>query len=177
MNILLTGEVRVGKTTVCLRLVDILREYGINPKGILTPAIYNSEGKKIGFNVLNITNNQSWLLAHTIQNLDGPRIGSYLFDQMALDCAIKVLETAFQSKNAIIFLDEIGPLELKLNEGFAPILESIPFHRTGHILIVVRYHILNEFRQKFKDIDFIVFNVNLVNRDQIPRQIIYQLSI
>ncbi|HUX99455.1 MAG TPA: nucleoside-triphosphatase, partial [Candidatus Deferrimicrobium sp.] len=75
MNILLTGEIRVGKTTVCEKLIELCREHDLLLRGILTPAIYNLKGKKIGCDALNIETGERWLLAHIEHKLNGPQIG------------------------------------------------------------------------------------------------------
>ena len=126
MNYILTGEKQVGKTTVCEKLIKLMRSRKLHPTGLLTPALYDDRGEKIGLNALNISTGESWRLASTEQELDGPRIGIYHFDQNALDLSLEVLERARREPKDLFILDEIGPLELKQNVGFAPILNQLP---------------------------------------------------
>jgi nucleoside-triphosphatase THEP1 len=171
MNILLTGEIRVGKTTVCEKLIEFCYKHDLIPRGILTPAIYDLTGKKIGCDALNIETGERWLLAHIEHKLDGPQIGHYTFNREALQRAIEVLKTASKLPYNLLIIDEIGPLELEYNEGFAPIVDLLPFQGNGHVLLVVRQKYFTELSQKLNQMDFKTFNVTVETRDLIPRLI------
>jgi nucleoside-triphosphatase THEP1 len=105
--ILLTGRRGVGKTTVCQAIADLARCRGYRPGGVITPALYDGHGVKVGFEALDVGSGERWPLARTDPStlrlrsgqagsghrweLGGPRVGSYSFDPAALDRALKVL--------------------------------------------------------------------------------------
>ncbi len=175
MNLLLTGEKQVGKTKLCTELIKLMRTRNLNPTGLLTPALYNNSGKKVGFFAFNISNGESWLLASTEQEFDGPRVGNYSFNQLALERAIEVLTQACHYPQNLLLLDEIGPLELKQQGGFFPILNLLPLNGQGHLLLVVRTASLSELQQRLTPASFQIVEVTTANRDSIPQQLITKL--
>lgn len=172
-NALLTGTKQVGKTTVCQRVAELARARGYRPQGVLTPALYNSNGAKIGFEALDLGSGQRWLLALTEQGLDGPQIGPYTFDAAGLARAIEVLQRACALPGDLLIVDEIGPLELEHSQGFAPLLDLLPLPGPGHVLIVVRPALLPALRRLGGE--FVIYTVTAGNRDLLPAYIAQEL--
>jgi nucleoside-triphosphatase THEP1 len=200
--ILLTGRRGVGKTTVCQAVADLARRRGYRPDGVITPALYacpepfdftqdrrsrracpadwelgigNWELTKVGFEALDVGSGQRWPLAHTDRDLGGSRVGPYSFDPTALARALKVLERAISAVCDLLMVDEIGPLELEQGEGFAPILDLLPFEGPTHTLIVVRPALLGPLRLRLRDTESAVFSVTEENRDELPLRIVEKL--
>ena len=175
MNLLLTGPKQVGKTTVCQGLIRLMHSRNLNPTGLLTPAFYNKLGKKIGFSALNISNGESWHLASTQENLNGPQIGIYKFDQDALELAMNVLKNACHNPKDILIIDEFGRLELDQNLGFAPILNLLPLNGHSHLLLVARTKFLFKLQQRLTPASFQIVEVTIANRGSVPSQLITKL--
>lgn len=173
-NALLTGTKQVGKTTVCQRVAELARARGYRPQGVLTPALYDGNGAKIGFEALDLGRGQRWLLALTEQGLDGPQIGPYTFDAAGLARAIEVLQQACALPGDLLIVDEIGPLELERGQGFAPLLDLLPLPGPGHVLIVVRPALLPALRRRLGG-EFVIYTVTAGNRDLLPAYIAQEL--
>jgi nucleoside-triphosphatase len=172
MNLLLTGLRQVGKSTVCQAVVELARAQGRQPQGVLSPALFDSSGAKVGFEVLDVATGERWLLAHTVRELDGPRIGPYVLDSAGLVRSIIALTRACEGADLMI-VDEIGPLELKRNEGFAPVLDCLPLQGPGHLLLVVRPSLLPEVRRRLGG-DFAICTVTEGNRAILPAHILQE---
>jgi len=172
MNVLLTGEIQVGKTTVCQAMVELVRARGRHPQGVLTPALHDDNGVKVGFEALDVSSGQRWLLARAQRELDGPRVGRYTFDAAGLAQAIEVLKRACAEPSDLLLVDEIGPLE---GGGFAPVLDRLPLQGAGHVLIVVRSALLTALRRRLHRTDFSIYTVTEDNRDILPRHIVQEL--
>ena len=106
------------------------------------------------------------------RELGGPRVGPYSFAPAALARAIRVLRRAATIECDLFIVDEIGPLELKQGEGFAPILDLLPIEGPTHTLIVVRPELLDQLLLHLRDTEPTVLNVTEENRDKLPRQIV-----
>jgi nucleoside-triphosphatase THEP1 len=175
MILLLSGEIGVGKTSVCQRVVALAQAQGHHPAGVLTPPLYDEGGAKVGFEALDVDSGRRWLLAHTKRDLGGPRIGPYTFDGRALQRAIDLLRNAISSGSDLFIIDEIGPLELVQGSGFAPVLDQLPLHGPGHTLLVVRPALLQELRRRLCSAVTTVFTVTRDNRDNLPHRIMREL--
>jgi nucleoside-triphosphatase THEP1 len=110
--VLLTGRRGVGKTTVCQAVAELARRRGYQPGGVITPALYDHNGAKIGFEAMDVGSGERWPLARTDiflppmsggdrgggsghrQELGSLRVGHYSFDPNALARVLKVLKRA-----------------------------------------------------------------------------------
>jgi len=173
MKLLLTGRRGVGKTSVCQAVVELARARGSSPQGVLGVALFDGSGAKVGFEAVDASSGQRWLLGHTAQPLDGPRIGPYVLDSLGLERALDVLKRACNGPDLMI-LDEVGPLELERNDGFAPVLDILPLEGPGHLLIVVRPSLLPEIRRRLGR-DFGIYTVSEGNRDILPAHVVQEL--
>jgi nucleoside-triphosphatase THEP1 len=181
--IFLTGRRGVGKTTVCQAVAELARRRGYRPDGVITPALYDGHGAKVGFEALDVGSGDRWPLAHTDpstgsghrRELGGPRVGRYVFDRAGLDRALEVLKRAATAGCDLFMVDEIGPLELEQGEGFAPILDLLPVEGSAHTLIVVRPALLDPLRLHLRDTESAVFSVTVENRDELPLRIVEAL--
>jgi len=173
--ILLTGRRGVGKTTVCQAVAELARRRGYRPGGVITPALYDSYGAKVGFEAVDVGSGQRWPLTRTDRELGGPRVGPYSFDPAALDRALRVLRRAISVGCDLLIVDEIGPLELEQGKGFAPILDLLPAEGATHTLIVVRLALLDPLLLHLRDIECTIFSVTEENRDELPLRIVEEL--
>jgi len=55
----------VGKTTVCQAVAGLARRRGYRPGGVITPALYDRYGTKVGFEAVDVGSGERWPLART----------------------------------------------------------------------------------------------------------------
>ncbi len=168
MIALLSGEIGVGKTTICQRVLALARKRGYRCGGLLTPAIFSPEGNKIGIEALDLLSGRSWLLARTDRPMDGPQIGPYHFEARALQRCLTVIDQAAQECDLLV-IDEIGPLELEQNKGLTPALDILP--HTPRALVVVRHALLDRLSAHLNGVEMAVFTATEENRDALPDRI------
>ncbi|RLF19731.1 MAG: nucleotide kinase [Thermoprotei archaeon] len=108
--IFLTGPPGIGKTTVILRTVDLLKKHGFSVGGMITREIRQGRSR-VGFEIIDILTNRRGILAH-IRFTSGPRVGKYRVNLRDLEevgvCAI--MEAI--RKCDVVVIDEIGKMEL-----------------------------------------------------------------
>jgi len=115
-NILLEGDPGVGKTTLILKISELLSNHKIG--GFFTREIRDS-GRRVGFRIETFSG-ESGILSH-IKFTDGPQVGRYHVDVPQFEqIAVRELETALVEA-AIILIDEIGKMEL-FSERFKRVL-------------------------------------------------------
>jgi len=182
MLLLLTGAIGVGKTTVCCKVVGLARAGGRQPRGILTPPLYDADGAKAGFEALDVASGRRWPLAHKTEPLGGPRVGPYAFDRSGLERALRALRKAMAPGTDLLVVDEIGPLELEQGDGFAPLLEALPRGGPDHVLLVVRSGLVEAACRRLRAMGagpsiggLGVYTVTLGNREGMARSIVEAL--
>ena len=119
-RVLVTGQPGSGKTTLALRVVEILRERGEPLAGFTTSEIRRG-GRRTGFTIAGIGGLERTL---AVRGGDGPRVGSYGVDVTAFEeVALLELQNGLELGHTLI-VDEIGKMEL-LSERFRDLLPSI----------------------------------------------------
>ncbi len=194
INVLLTGDIQVGKTTVCRGVVELARRWGYKPKGLLTPPILDEDGAKVasclpykctknlsvrqgrqlakvGIELVDIDSGERRLLARANHDLGGPQVGRYSFDAKALAWGQSILDKAIRVGCDLLVVDEVGYLELERKEGFNAVLEALRAGALPRIIIVVRSSLVESLRQLLPRVDFVTFTVTEENRDALPLKI------
>ena len=108
--IFLTGVPSVGKTTVLMRAIDLIKKAGYRVGGMISSEV-RVGGSRVGFEIIDLLTEQKGMLAHISQK-EGPQVGKYrvnLRDLAAIGAGS--LERAISDAN-LICCDEVGPMEL-----------------------------------------------------------------
>ena len=110
MLIMITGAIGIGKTTVCRKLIGILKSQGYCCGGIIT---YKAPDK--GIIIEDIRTGKSETLASISHTYQGPRTEKYFFNPEGINFGMQAIDKGASSD--ILLVDEIGKLELG-GEGF-----------------------------------------------------------
>jgi len=107
--ILLVGGIGSGKTASGLRLLSLLRSYGIGVGGILAPRLLKGE-ETIGYSIIDLSTNAT----HPFAALEPSdvQIGRFYLSQAGLDLAGRTIVNALDD-HPVVFIDEIGRLEVE----------------------------------------------------------------
>lgn len=161
MNIIVTGKVGIGKTTVCEKVLEIARTLGYSCGGILTPK------SQEGITIVDVQTGEREVLASLTNIYQGPHTGRYFFNPEGISFGIKAIDRGISSD--ILFVDEIGHLELK-GEGFAKILELIRDGKARNPVLVIRKELLSAFSAQLGS-NWSIIETNIYNRNQLPQKI------
>ena len=105
MFVIVTGDIGVGKSTVCRKLVQAVRDNGLVCGGILTFKSANG-----GITVEDVQSDEQTSLAEINHGAsDGPRTVRYLFNHHGIDLGIQALHRAVAAD--VLLIDEIGQLD------------------------------------------------------------------
>ncbi len=167
--VLLTGRPRIGKTTVLMKAIDLLRERGWVVGGMVSSEIRRS-GRRVGFSISDLESGKSGILAH-IELREGPSVGKYRVNLEDLEhIGVGAIQAALR-ESEIVCCDEIAPMELSspifretirraLQSG-KPLLATI--HEAG------RDSLLQEIK---KGQDLEILEVTAENRDTLHLQVV-----
>lgn len=144
MNLIVTGNVESGKTTWCSRYADQLVSRGFGIGGVLSPAV-TVNGSKIGCDVCDQQTREravfTRLFAHA--DFDGEPVGRYLISSEGLAFADQAIRKAVADQCDLIFIDEIGPLELA-GSGLID-AARLAYREAPATVTVVRKKLLNSY--------------------------------
>lgn len=170
--LLLTGSPGIGKTTVLLKVVDVLRDSGISVRGMISREV-KENGVRVGFEILDPTNNKRGWLAHVDQK-NGPQVGRYRVNLKDLEGigATAIIEAT--EKCSVIVIDEIGPMELfskKFKKAVKLALES------GKLVMAVIHVkasdvLVDETKQRE---DSMIFTVTSNNRETLTEELVKEV--
>jgi len=169
-TLLLTGEPRIGKTTIIRKVVDAL---GDRAGGFYTEEIFGPGGRK-GFRLITL-DGKSVILSHKdLRDPKLPRVGRYGVDIKALEqVGVAALQRAMQS-GKIVVIDEIGKMEL-FSRAFR---ETVMLAMMGPSTIVgTILHKPHPEGDVFKSLaQVILWKVEKRNRDDLPQKVLMWLK-
>lgn len=148
-HFIITGARHAGKTTYASSLKDILAFDGISSGGFLCEGTFK-EGKRDCFFIKSLLTYEKELIAdkNECAGNENYSFGSFTFYKKGFDFAYREYEKSILNKKDIIFIDEIGKLELE-GGGFAGLFNKMPVKAV--LAAVCRYDFI-------KDINNIFFN-------------------
>jgi len=168
MITIITGSRGVGKTTLLLKFIEELKIKGSRPSGILTPAIYNINGDKVGFYALDVATGEQLEMGRSDKELNSHSYGPFSFSERGFIRANEILKCVLTKGSEDVFLDEIGPLELEKGYGFFPILSLISnFDKSRNFYLVIRRSLIDEFIGRFiADKEYRIIEITPENRNK-----------
>ncbi|UCC39877.1 MAG: hypothetical protein JSV96_19230 [Candidatus Aminicenantes bacterium] len=155
MILILTGPVRSGKTTFLKRVVHELKKQQLEIEGFLSEAVLDDQ-EVIGYDLFDIKKEESIPFIRKVGERGWQRVGSFFFIPQGLARAEEIIIR--NKKDGLLFVDEVGPLELA-GGGLWPALEKIIFQSSKRSVLVVRANILEEFLPLLGMGDVKVFNI------------------
>jgi nucleoside-triphosphatase THEP1 len=172
--IAITGEKGKGKSTLIRYLLDELKNKSFEIEGFLSlPLIENNE--LMGFNLLQLHTNKIIPLAriNLESSIQTKRFGFY---NDAFNSQFEIIHSNNKSKK-ILFLDEIGILELK-DLGWHNLVLDIKSQSYKGVVLVIRKSSFYELTKKYKfNYDLLVdLDCNNFDRDILIHTIINNLN-
>ncbi|MCX8172751.1 MAG: NTPase [Archaeoglobaceae archaeon] len=160
MKIAITGRPGIGKTTLCLRVYDTLKDK-LKISGFITQE-ERERGVRVGFKLIDLKSGFEARLARVGKGKIN--VGKY---EVLLDEFENFLEKV-DTSGELIIIDEVGPMELKSQKFITFVQELIKLER---ILLTVHYRAKHWIIEKIKR-DFRLYTIDEGNRDKIFYEIV-----
>lgn len=155
--VIITGALHEGKTTFALKVADSLREKGFRPGGFLAIAV-NEEGKRSGFILKDLSSGREAELCSNKPDPERVNYGHFYFNREILKAGEQILKPEELSDKQTVFIDEIGPLELK-GQGWSRAIDTLCQSNTILQVWIVREGIVHEVLKKWSVGHAYIFNI------------------
>lgn len=175
MPLIITGPINSGKSTFIYQIAQELLQHNITIGGIFNLPVFEL-GTKIGYDSHSAVF-LSLLLQQSLRVIKGTpfarlkslvphptktdiEFGQWIIFHEGIQFCIQQIETAINQQKQVIFIDEIGPLEIA-GQGFRSILDTILLGKDklpSHLILVVRDSIVESVKQLYPNQSFTVYN-------------------
>jgi nucleoside-triphosphatase THEP1 len=119
--------------------------------GIAAPAVFNEEGQRVGYDLIDLRRGSRRSLARVVADSDvTPTVGPYLLDPEAVAQGNAGIISAIRDHLDLIAIDEIGPLEFRGLGWAAPLRVALLECGAGQeLIVVVRPSLVGELATRF----------------------------
>lgn len=164
MKFFISGPPGVGKTTVFLRVIELLRNDGLKIGGFICPEVRRS-GQRIGFKIIDLMSGDEGWLAELCEG-GRPRVGRYCVNaEVTATIGVSAIKKALESAD-LIAMDEVGPMELSVPQLKLAIHEVLKSDRV--LLAVIHWKLKDDILKLLRD-RWELFSVSVSNRDWIHK--------
>jgi nucleoside-triphosphatase THEP1 len=170
---ILTGDVDEGKTATARRIVDRLKDSGMNIQGLLSTKNRDYPGKH-DYHIKDIVSGEKALLCSQSSAQGSIKTGRFYFSEEGLTFGRNILLQSLDHPTDLIVIDELGPLELK-DKGWTPAIEQLLTKSKVPHLWIVREKLVNIIMRKWHIGDVRVFNIKEDSVEVIIEEIQRQL--
>lgn len=159
MVIVITGEIGIGKSTICQKVLAMARNLGFTCGGVIT---YKMPGDTLS--IMDIRSGETAVLAIPGDKYGGPLVPRFTFDPEGIAFGLRAIEAG--SLAGIMFVDEIGIIE-SMGEGFIKAFDIINESRAKNSILVIRNELLEYLLPGLNEKP-VLFEVTADNRDRLP---------
>jgi nucleoside-triphosphatase THEP1 len=145
--LIITGAQGEGKSNLAEALAKSLREAGFSLGGIHASGFWDG-GRRSGFDITDLGTGERRPLCRMQGPAGWQSQGPFRFSPDGLDFGLRALAEALRRDADVIFVDEVGPLELR-GRGWAGALDVLAWRRRRPMVWVVRQGLVDEVRQRW----------------------------
>ncbi len=171
MILAITGDPRVGKSTLLLKLAYALKEMGINVYALIAREV-RVNNARVGFEFMDLEGNAVRLAS---VNINGVRIGKYAVDLDGCSKAAILLKDAIKGEYRVIIFDEVGPMELASKDISDALIALL--HSNKDMVVAIHKRMRHRIADMYRSNADRILEVTLENRDRLLEHIIDLLKI
>lgn len=163
--VLLSAPSGAGKTMACARAFNFARDAKFRTAGILSLPSYKHDQKK-AILLQNMATEEIRPLARRAKAHETPDIGYWKMEKDTITWGNEIL--ASPPPSDLLFLDEIGPLELIYRRGLTRWEDAIRNASYRLAVMTIRPSLLALVKKTLEDLNPLGMLLNEANRDEIP---------
>ncbi|MCD6532483.1 MAG: hypothetical protein J7L25_00170 [Deltaproteobacteria bacterium] len=147
MQIIITGGIQSGKSTLASRLVQFLNDSGVTLSGIIALGLWQDD-QRHGFDLFDLKTGVKCPLARRQADSEGSTITPFQFFDKGLAVGARALDKERCRDTAVIMVDEVGKLELA-GEGWARFLDPLLSIRSAVHIWIVRENLVEKVSRRW----------------------------
>ncbi|MDD3877198.1 MAG: nucleoside-triphosphatase [Bacteroidales bacterium] len=140
--IIIKGIEKEGKSSFVKEIANKLSLENIKLGGIISPCVYENNMHS-GYDIIDVASNKKAALSRIRGGEDMPNVGNYFFNKEGIEFGKEALRIQNLKQAEIVFVDEIGPWELK-NQGWANSVNQLTILFEKPMIWVVRESIVEK---------------------------------
>ncbi len=157
--IVITGDIRQGKTTFVRKLADHLQKENLKVSGFLAIG-KDSNGERKGFDLLNLRTNETITICTTFFRKNHLHFGRFYFDPVAFESGNQWLINSTSDNPDVIVIDEVGPLELN-GKGWSPAMDYLVRESSAILIWIIRKEMVDKVLAKWNTKKKAVFDIGI----------------
>ena len=155
-RLVLVGQSGSGKTSLIADLVKEFRRAGLKVEGVISQGVFDGD-QKIAIEIADLGRGDSRLLAKLASESPSElNLGDWAFIQESIEWANRRLGMIREAD--VLILDELGPLEFDLNNGFQVGLKCMAEEKYQLGIMTVRPKCIGALEDLFPDIEVLWVN-------------------
>ncbi len=155
-----------------LKVAEELKRRGFKIGGMATREV-RERGVRVGFEIIDLATGEKGILAW-VGGGSGPRVGKYLVNLRDLDgVGVKAVRRAL-SEADVVFVDEVGPMELYSEEFRSAVREAAGSGKP--LIATVHYRARDRLISELKTAASRLFEVNTATREEVYRRLLGEVS-
>ncbi len=158
---IVTGEKHSGKTTYIQNVVECLNNNNIKHGGFIAEGEFENN-QRSKFTLKNLTNNEQHIICSTTPTDNDLKVGRFYFSKEGIEFGENILQPENLSDNKIVFIDEVGPFELK-GKGWSNSIEKLLENPDILQIWTVRESLKYEVLKRFDITNALIFDISKDN--------------
>jgi len=156
--IIIKGEKHRGKTSFAQKITDELKEKNYKITGFLAPGEFDLNGRS-EFSLQDLKNGKTHLLCSNKADKNLKKTGRFYFRESGLQFGRKILKTENLIGSDFVFIDELGPFELK-GKGWSSSVEELLRNPDFKLVCLVRENLVYDILRRFGITDALIFDIS-----------------
>lgn len=175
MIVILSGQIGIGKTTICKKVIEQARADGHACGGVVSRKGRDEVGRAvIRVEDLSAGGGKAILAREGEPFKDGTSAGRFHYSPDGIAYAGKAILSGAEAD--LLVIDEVGRLELE-GGGLAPAMAEAGLNKLDRVLIVIREFLVDEAVEKLGLRSQDPVMISYGNRDDLPDQILHKLKL
>ena len=167
---IISGDVGSGKTTFMKNLSNAMQKKGLEPAGFIAEGKYENN-KRSEYNLINLQTGDTQQICSTSKNNTQTfKQGAFYFNNQGIEFGEEILSPENIINEKIIFIDEVGPFELR-GKGWSDAIEKLFKYSNIPQIWSVRERLTKEILKRFDVTEALIFDIKKDSLDTVIKEV------